>query len=244
MDGANAAALDCELRALLGLSVPPIAIAFVPSAPANLPRPGGTMPAPTADGRTGAVPAGCVFWMKATERAFATLAADHANCSVGSYTHGFKTLLEAAAGADLAALLEAEWVTTEDAARIPAVAQRPGAVLYGPLAAAALDPDVVLLRLTAKQLMLVNDAWPELRFEGKPQCHIIPIAKESGAVAVSSGCMLSRVRTGMANNEVTCAVPAAKLAELVARLRRAQAADFKVAAYAAEDAKRFQARAS
>jgi hypothetical protein len=87
--------------------------------------------------------------------------------------------------------------------------------------------------------MLVNDAWPELRFEGKPQCHIIPIAKESGQVAVSSGCMLSRVRTGMSNNEVTCALPAGKLGDLVARLKKAQAADMRVAGYAADDAKRF-----
>jgi uncharacterized protein (DUF169 family) len=244
MDGPTAAALDQELCGLLGLSVPPIAIAFADRAPADLPRPAGAMPSPTADGRTGAAPAGCVFWMKATERAFATVAEDHANCSVGSYTHGFKTLPEAAAGADVAALLDAEWVTAADAAQIPTVAAKPGVVLYGPLAAAAFAPDVVFLRLSGKQLMLVNDAWPELRFEGKPQCHIIPIAKEAGAVAVSSGCMLSRVRTGMSNNEVTCALPAAKLAELVARLKRAQAADMKVAAYAADDAKRFHARAS
>ena len=45
--------------------------------------------------------------------------------------------------------------------------------------------------------MLLHDAWPSLRFEGKPQCHSIPIAKESGELAVSVGCMLSRVRTAM-----------------------------------------------
>lgn len=240
MNKNDAVALDGELRALLGLAVPPIAIAFAATIPDGMERPGGAIPTPTADGRTGAVPAGCVFWMKATERAFATVAADHGNCSVGSYTHGFKTLPEATAGADVAALVGAEWVTMEAAATIPTVAQKPGAVLYGPLAAAAFAPDVVFLRLTAKQLMLVNDAWPELRFAGKPQCHIIPIAMTCGEVAVSSGCMLSRVRTGMSNNEVTCALPAAKLGELVARLKRAQAADIKVAAYAAEDAKRFQ----
>lgn len=240
MNKENAAALDRELRDLLGLAVPPIAIAFADSAPPGLPRPSDAMPAPTADGRTGAAPAGCVFWMKATESAFATVAADHGNCSVGSYTHGFKTLAEAASGADVQALVGAEWVTMEAAAKIPTVAKKPAAVLYGPLAARAFEPDVVFLRLTGKQLMLVNDAWPELRFEGKPQCHIIPIAQASGDVAVSSGCMLSRVRTGMSNNEVTCALPAAKLGDLVARLKRAQAADMKVAAYAADDAKRFQ----
>ena len=239
MDKATAAALDCELRELLGLAVAPIAIAFVDTVPADVARWLGTMPAPTADGRTGAAPAGCVFWNKAIESAFATVAADHGNCSVGSYTHGFKTLAEAAQGADVQALVGADWVTMEAAAKIPSVGKKPAAVLYGPLAAAAFDPDVVFLRLTGKQLMLVNDAWPEMRFEGKPQCHIIPIAQGAGELAVSSGCMLSRVRTGMSNNEVTCALPAAKLGELIGRLKRAQAADMKVAVYAAEDAKRF-----
>jgi len=234
---------DRALRALLGLAVAPIAIAFAKSAPAELSHPAGAKPAPTSDGRTGAVPAGCVFWMQATERSFATSAADHGNCSVGSLTHGFKSFAEAAAGSDVAALLAAEWVTAEAASKIPFVAEKPGAVLYGPLAEGAFEADVVFLRLTGKQLMLVNDAWPELRFEGKPQCHIIPIAKEEGAVAVSSGCMLSRVRTGMSNNEVTCALPMAKLDALLARLRKAQSADMKVAGYAAEDAKRFAAAA-
>lgn len=39
------------------------------------------MPAPTPDGRTGKVSAGCVFWMKATERAFTTVPEDHGNCN-------------------------------------------------------------------------------------------------------------------------------------------------------------------
>ncbi|MFL5042717.1 MAG: hypothetical protein ACJ8D0_23190, partial [Xanthobacteraceae bacterium] len=101
---------------------------------------------------------------------------------------------------------------------------------------------VVLLRLNGKQQMLLHDAWPDLRFEGKPQCHIIPIAKERGEIAVSVGCMLSRVRTGMSNNEVTCAIPASCVARLIERLRAARTADSAVAAYAADDAKRFAVR--
>ena len=80
---------------------------------------------------------------------------------------------------------------------------------------------------------------PSLRFEGKPQCHIIPIAKERGEIAVSFGCMLSRVRTGMSNNEVTCAIPESHATELIERLRAARAADRMVAAYAQKDSKRF-----
>ena len=67
-----------------------------------------TSPCPSAlpDGRTGRVPAGCVFWMKAAERTFSTVAEDHGNCSVGSVTHGFKTLDEVAGNSDVAALLD------------------------------------------------------------------------------------------------------------------------------------------
>ena len=63
--------------------------------------------------------------------------------------------------------------------------------------------------------------------------------RETGDIAVSSGCMLSRVRTGMSNNEVTCAIPAPRLDELIAKLKAARKANLAVAAYAADDAKRF-----
>ena len=226
-----------ELKTLLGLASEPLAISFVYEPTTDVPRFGGAMPAPTADGRTGAVAAGCVFWMKAAERTFATDAADHGNCSVGSLTHGFKTVAEAAAGADVAALVEAEWVPADILPKIPAMKRKPNFVVYGPLKAAA-RADVVFLRLNGKQLMLLHEAVPELRFEGKPQCHIIPMAQETGAVAVSTGCMLSRVRTGMSNNDVTCALPAGMLADVIARLQKAGKADLQVAAYAAADAKR------
>jgi uncharacterized protein (DUF169 family) len=234
------ARLNQSLSDLLGLGVPPIAITFLESPPSSMPRPGGTMPAPTPDGRTGAAAGGCVFWTMATDKSFATLGADHANCSVGSVTHGFKTLAEVAKAADVAALLESNWVTPEAVRGITAVSKKPGAVVYGPLGSTSLDPDVVFLRVNGKQLMLLHDACPDLRFEGKPQCHIIAIAKEKGELAVSSGCMLSRVRTGMSNNEVTFALPGHRLVELIERLKAAQAADMRVAAYASQDAKRFQ----
>ena len=83
------------------------------------------MPAPLPDGRTGRVPAGCVFWMKAAERTFATVAEDHGNCSVGSLTHGFKTLDEVAGNSDVAALLETGWVTMDVVPQIPVVTRSP-----------------------------------------------------------------------------------------------------------------------
>jgi uncharacterized protein (DUF169 family) len=122
---------------------------------------------------------------------------------------------------------------------IPVVTQRPAYVTYGPLADTSIDPDVVLLRLNPKQVMVMHDALPNMRLEGKPQCHIIAIAKEHNEVAASVGCMLSRVRTGLPNSQMTCAIPAARLAEVVESLSATSKADNAVAAYAAEDARRF-----
>jgi len=132
-----------------------------------------------------------------------------------------------------------DWVTPEAVAKIAIVREKPRAVVYGPLRNIPIEPSVILLRLNGKQQMLLHDALPGLRFEGKPQCHIIPIAKEDGEVAVSFGCMLSRVRTGMSNNEVTCAIPASRVTALIERLRASRAAGDAVAAYAAGDSRRF-----
>ena len=231
------ATLARDLASLLRLGTPPLGIAFRKDADAA-PRYAADPPAPTPDGRTGAVPAGCVFWFKAVDGAFSTLAEDHANCSVGSYTHGFKTLEEAAGKADVEALFSSGWITEADVPRVAHVEERPGSIVYGPLDRIPVEPDVVFLRLNAKQAMVLDDALGGVRFEGKPQCHIVAIAK-GGEPAVSVGCMLSRVRTGMSNNEMTCAIPAARLADVVEKLRRNAETERTVAAYAAADAARF-----
>ena len=227
-----------ELSDLLRLDTPPIGITFSAQRPDGVDLFDEPMAEATPDGRTGRVPAGCVFWMKATDRAFATEPADHGNCSVGSLTHGLIELSEAAGRADVAALVEAGWVTPDMFPGIPTVAERPGFITYGPLASTRVDPDVVFLRVDAKQLMTISDAVPGLRVEGKPQCHIVPLAV-SGEIAASVGCALSRVRTGMKPYELTCAIPASRAQEFVDALRATVAADATVATYAGEDKRRF-----
>jgi len=239
MTKANWSGLASTLTSKLKLQSTPIGITFSGEAPGNAPRLAGRMPDPMPDGRTGAVPAGCVFWMKAADRTFSTVAEDHGNCSVGSVTHGFKTFEEVSSNSDVAALLESGWVTMDVVPHIPVVKTKHPFVTYGPLEQATVDPDVVLIRVNATQLMILHDALPQLRFEGKPQCHIVAIAKEEDQIAASVGCMLSRVRTGMSPNEMTCAIPASKLADVVEAVGRTCAADGRVATYAAEDSKRF-----
>jgi uncharacterized protein (DUF169 family) len=175
----------------------------------------------------------------AADRVFSTVEADHGNCSVGMYTHGFIPLSEAATKADVGALVQSGWVGEADFPKIPAIREKPAGIVYGPLGRLPVAADVVFLRLNPKQAMVLDDALGGVRFEGKPQCHILAIAKEGGETAISVGCMLSRVRTGMGNGEMTCAIPAAKLEETVAALRRNAATERMVAGYAAADASRF-----
>ena len=232
--------LSDRLSATLHLTSAPIAITFSGSAPPGVPGFDAPMPEPAADGRTGRVPAGCVFWTHAAQRTFTTVAADHGNCSVGSFTHGLSTAEEVVTNGDVAALVTSGWAPGNLLDVLPRVTSEPSNVTYGPLGSVPVDPDVVLVRLNAKQLMVLSDAEPGLKIEGKPQCHIIPMAHESQEVAASVGCMLSRVRTGMPSTEMTCAIPAPRLSEVVEKLESTNRVDSVVAGYAAEDASRFQ----
>ena len=228
------------LTSLLNLDVAPLAITFGDGAPDGVPAFDEPMSEPADDGRAGRVSASCVFWMKGVERTFTTVPEDHGNCSVGRMTHGFASLQDVARNDDVGALLGAGWIGMDDVPRLPVVSTRHAHVTYGPLEDSPVDPDVVFLRLNPKQLMVLNDAVPEMAIEGKPQCHIVAMAKEHNKVAASIGCMLSRVRTEMASDEMSCAIPGPALGEVVDKLRSARSIDDSVAAYAAQDKRRFR----
>jgi len=232
-----------ELSGALHLAVAPIAISFGDDAPAGVPAFDEPMSDPTPDGRAGRVPAGCVFWIRAAERTFTTVPEDHGNCSVGRYTHGLASLEEVGSNADIETLVESGWVDPSAFGSIPAVSDRSNVITYGPLSNATCEPDVVLLRVNGRQLMVLSDALPGLRIEGKPQCHIVALAKEHGEAAASVGCALSRARTGMRPDEMTVAVPGSRLAEVVDAVKRTASVDTVVAKYAADDARRFAAGA-
>ena len=235
-------ALNDRLVAALKPFAPPVAISFhAPGDPVPASRVEPRYPAPNEHGRTGQVPAGCVFWIHGAENTFATAAADHANCSVGSYTHGFLTLEEAATKDDVGAVLEAGWVDQAAVMSLPHVAEKPDAVVYGPLAERRTAPDVVLLRINGLGLMTLKDAFPDMPIEGKPQCHIVAMARERNLVAASVGCALSRSRTGMRSEEMTCVIPGRRLAEVVETLEATVGLDRAMASYASADAKRFGA---
>jgi uncharacterized protein (DUF169 family) len=227
--------LATDLVALLDLDVPPVAMCFVASGVDGVEAFADPMTEPTSDGRSGRVPASCVFWMKATDATFSTVAADHGNCSVGRWVHGFASPEDIIGNDDVGALLGSGWVTQGDVGGIRVIADPSPMIVYGPLRDVPIDPDVVLVRLTPRQMMELGDACHEIDLSGKPQCQIVSMAKEQGTVAVSMGCALSRERTGMPDDELTSAIPAAELPGIVERLRDVRRADGEVRAFAAAE---------
>lgn len=224
---------------LLGLEHAPVAITFHDTKPAN-PAPAfdAPMSEPTDDGRSGKVAAPCVFWMHGHESTFTTVPADHGNCSVGEFTHGLVDAADILDRSDVGALLDVGWVTMEAFGGVAALDRRPQAITYGPLADATEQPDVVLLRLTARQMMELADAV-SVEFSGKPQCQILARAANQGTISASMGCALSRARTGMDDGELTAAIPGHRLTEVADALISVCRADEAVVGYALADKQRF-----
>jgi uncharacterized protein (DUF169 family) len=222
------AELADRLTELLMLAHPPIAVSF---------RKG----VPSADAEAVAMqPAGCCYWAPAQKGRLDTKPSHHANCSVGSYTHGLIDLEVAAAGDDTTALLRSGWVGESDLANAPHLPFRPQIICYEPLAEAN-QMDVVLLHLSPSALMTLQGACPQIRLMTKPQCQIVPLAY-AGEMVVSPGCAVSRARTNLPAGELTCAFHGSALPEIVERLERSAAADHAVAEYAvAHDRQNFVA---
>lgn len=217
-----------RLTKLLMLAHPPVAVSF-------------RKDTPSADVEDVVKqPAGCCYWAPAEKARLHTKQSDHANCSVGSYTHGLIDLEAAAAADDTAALLSSGWVEESDLASAPHLPFRPQTICYEPLAEAN-QPDVVLVRLSPYALMTLQGACSQVRLVSKPQCQIVPLAY-AGDMVVSPGCAVSRARTDLPAGELTCAFPGSALAEIVERLERSAAADRVVAEYAvANDRQHFGA---
>ncbi len=125
--------------------------------------------------------------MKAATDTFSTVAEDHANCSVGSVTHGFKTLEEVGSKSDVGALVGAGWVAPEMFPQIPVVKERFRYVTYGPLKDSQSVPDVVFLRINAKQAMTLSDASRACVLRANRSATSSPLPRSEETVAVSVG---------------------------------------------------------
>lgn len=172
------------------------------------------------------VAAGCVFWEKAAAGGFATSAADHANCAIGTFTHNMDTT--AAHEVDrrdaLAVFADLGYVRPEDIPAIPVLTERPRHVIYAPLAETPTAPDVVLLFVRPDQTLILSEASQSLEggfapAMGRPACAVIPQVANTGRSALSLGCCGARAYLDALTDDVAVyAVPGARIADYTSRV--------------------------
>ena len=203
------------IQELLGLTLAPVAIAFRDSAPAGIPR----IPSPA--------PAGCGYWRLAAEgHIFYTEASDHYTCPIGAHTHGvdLPLLVEMELNGLVQTMVGMQYIKLAEIPMIPRRNSPLRVALYAPLVHATFIPDVVLVRGTVKQLMLLAEAAQAMGVAGggatmgRPTCAVVPESLQSGKTATSFGCVGNRVYTGLGDDEGYYAIPGAKVAEVASRL--------------------------
>jgi len=201
--------------ARLTLSRPPVAIAFLDAPPPGLAR----LERPLA--------AGCAYWRHAADgHAFYTTAEDHQNCPIGAFTHGVE--LPPARADELQSLvgtmIELRYLRSDEVPSIPHRTQPMRVAAYAPLDRATFEPDVVVFRGNARQIMLVSEAaraagaFEQGAVMGRPACAMLPQAVATLGGVASVGCIGNRVYTGLEDDELYFAVPGTAARKTLAAL--------------------------
>jgi uncharacterized protein (DUF169 family) len=199
----------------LQLRQAPVAISFTNTIPEGLGRP------------EERVAAGCRFWQDAADKTFVTAASDHSLCSIGIHTHNLAPTQ--ASMTDLQDALrvfgDLGYVREEDIAGIPVLKDRPGYVVYGPLEDARVAPDVVMLFVDSRQMLVLSEATQQVEggnppAMGRPACAVVPQVMNTGRAAVSLGCCGARAYLDVFSDDVAIfAIPGDKLEAYVQRIK-------------------------
>ena len=219
--------LEQRLQGVLKLSRRPVAVAYRDAVPAGVER------------FSGSEPSSCSYWRLAGEgRAFATVAADHYNCPIGSYTQNVPLPEDRASELEqtLGLMTEIGYLRMEEVPGIPRLPTTPGAIVFAPLGEAPVAPDAVLFVGRPGRLMLLQEAAiragvaASLPLLARPTCMALPAAVASGVV-MSAGCVGNRVYTDVGEDELYAVVPGKDLARVVDALDGIAAANATLADY-------------
>jgi uncharacterized protein (DUF169 family) len=220
-------AVERQLTGALGLQRRPVAVAFRSSPPPGVAKFSGTEPS------------GCSFWrLAAAERTFYTVAADHHNCPIGSYTHNIPLPPERAGELPqtLGLMTELGYLKMEEVSGIARLPQTPGVVIYAPLAEAPVDPDVVLVAGRPGRVMLLQEAALRAGIAapapllGRPTCMALPASLAQGVIA-STGCVGNRVYTDLGDDELYVMIPGKDVARVAAETQTITSANLKLSDY-------------
>jgi uncharacterized protein (DUF169 family) len=225
----NVAEIAAGLTTALELDIGPIALARSERAPSGVPAFEGT------------VPSSCTFWRRAETSVFFATARQHFGCPLGAMVMGFD--LPKDVSAELMQLVgfmvDAKYIRGDEPPRIPHLDGAAAGVVYGPLRRFPIEPEFILVWLTATQAMLMAEATGASHWTvsepagalGRPACAAIPLAGSRKAAALSLGCTGMRTYTEIADDRVLAVIPASRAAALAGALARTAETNRAVAAF-------------
>jgi uncharacterized protein (DUF169 family) len=206
----NYSDLEQQLRQTLGLEHRLVAVSFRAAAPEGVTK------------FNGSVPSGCTFWRLAAQgQTFYTIPSDHYNCPIGSYTHNISLPDERAQELNqtLSLMTTIGYIKMEEISGIYRLSETPGVVIYAPLGATPVDPDLIIVIGRPGRLMLVQEAAIRAGVPtgspllGRPTCMALPAALATG-IATSTGCIGNRIYTDITDDDLYLVFPATNLAGL------------------------------
>ena len=204
-----------RLEELLGLTSPPLAIAFRDTPPVGVSR------------IDSVAPSGCTYWKLAAQgHIFYTAAADHYNCPVGAYTHGIELPAERREELDglLGMMLELEYLQGEEIETIPRREETFSVAVFAPWSLSPCEADVVIVQGNAKQIILLWEAARAAGIQGdgqtmgRPTCAMVPATIQRGRATISLGCIGNRVYNEVADDQLYAALPAQRMNEVIKHL--------------------------
>jgi uncharacterized protein (DUF169 family) len=215
-----------QLTQDLDLAQAPIQISYLDHPPAGVTKhPGGS-------------PSVCTFFAEGRSKSFYVDIPGHEACEIGAFVLGIPP--EGEAGNRLMSMIgmmqKEGYLVPGEEAKIPKNAVAPKYVAYGPLGSLPMAPTNILLFAKPKSAMLAMEASAQsVPVNGRPMCAIVPTLNNGAPVAVSVGCIGSRIYTQMGDDAMVVGVRGDFLDEFARRLKAIRHAN---AVVADEDSKR------
>ncbi len=152
---------------------------------------------------------------------------------MGAFTHGVALSRDAATELQsvIGMMTELKYIKKEEIPLIPHRTEPMRFAVYSPLAGATFDPDAIIFRGNARQIMLLSEAaraagvFDAAALMGRPACAMVPQAISAQAGVASVGCIGNRVYTGLGDDELYITVPGAAVGRVLDCLETVLAAN-------------------
>lgn len=205
-----------QLTEDLELDRPPVQVSYLDAAPPGVAQ------------HPGGAPSVCTFFAEGTRQPFYAGLSEHEACEVGAFVLGVNPTGELGGRlmGTVGTMQKIGYLAAGEEATIPRNPTPPKFVAYGPLGSLPSPPTTVLLFARPRSAMFAMEAaHGPVPLNGRPMCAIVPTLNHGAPVAVSIGCIGSRIYTQMGDDRMVVGVRGDHLETFAADVRRIRAAN-------------------